>query len=158
VSLAVYLPAARVTASDLSPAALAVARENAEGHGVAGRVAFLEGDLFAPLDAADVQPADFLVANPPYVAEAEWPGLAPEIREHEPRTALVAGPAGTEVIERIVKGAPAYLKTGGTMLLEIGAEQGPRAAGAASAVRGLADVRIVKDYAGLDRILAAKKI
>jgi len=158
VSLAVYLPAARVTASDISAAALAVARENAEAHGVADRVALLEGDLFAPLDAADVQPADFLVANPPYVAEAEWLDLAPEIREHEPRTALVAGPAGTEVIERIVKGAPAYLKTGGTMLLEIGAEQGPRAAGAASAVRGLAGVRIVKDYAGLDRILVAKKI
>ena len=158
VSLAVYLPAARVTASDISPAALAVARENAEAHGVADRLTFLEGDLYEPLDAADVQPADFLVANPPYVTEAEWPDLAPEIREHEPRAALVAGPAGTEVIERIVKGAPAYLRHGGTMLIEIGAEQGPRAAEAASAARGLADVRIVKDYAGLDRILAAKKI
>ena len=157
VSLAAYLPAARLTASDISPAALAVARGNAEAHAVADRITLLAGDLYEPLDAADVQPADFLVANPPYVAEAEWPGLAPEIREHEPRTALVAGPAGTEVIERIIKGAAAYLRPGGTMLLEIGAAQGPPAAAMASAARGLADVRIVKDYAGLDRILVARK-
>jgi release factor glutamine methyltransferase len=157
VSLAVHLPPSEVTAADLSPAALAVARENAEAHGVDGRIAFLEGDLYEPLDAADVQPADFLVANPPYVAEAGWAALAPEIREHEPRAALVAGPRGLEVVERIVKGAPAYLKEGGVLLVEIGAEQGRAAAAAASAVRGLADVQIVKDYANLDRILMARR-
>jgi release factor glutamine methyltransferase len=158
VSLAAYLPAARVTATDLSAAALAVARENAEGHRVADRITLLEGDLYEPLDAADVQPADFLVANPPYVAESEWAALAPEIREHEPRAALVAGPVGTEIVERVVKGAPAYLRPGGTMLVEIGAGQGAAVAERASAVRGLGDVHIVKDYAGLDRLLVAKKI
>jgi release factor glutamine methyltransferase len=158
VSLAVYLPSARIAATDISAAALAVARENAEGHGVADRIRFLEGDLFEPLDAADVQPADLLVANPPYVAEAEWAALEPEIREHEPRAALVAGPTGTEVIERIVRGAPAYLKPGGTMLVEIGAEQGAAVAAKVPQVRGLGDVHVVKDYAGLDRLLAAKKI
>jgi release factor glutamine methyltransferase len=157
VSLAAYMPGGRVTATDISPAALEVARTNAEAHGVADRVAFLEGDLFAPLDAADVQPADFLLANPPYVSEADWAGLEPEIRDHEPRQALVAGPTGTEVVERILKGAPAYLKPGGTMLVEIGAEQGPAVAAAAAATRGLTDVRILKDYAGLDRILMARR-
>ena len=157
VSLAAYMPGGRVTATDISPAALEVARTNAEAHGVADRVTFLEGDLFAPLDAADVQPADFLLANPPYVSEADWSKLEPEIRDHEPRQALVAGPTGTEVVERILKGAPAYLKPGGTMLVEIGAEQGPAVAAAAAATRGLTDVRILKDYAGLGRILMARR-
>jgi len=157
VSLAAYLPVAGVTATDISPPALDVARLNAEAHGVAGRVKFLAGDLYDALDAAGAEPADFLLANPPYVAEREWETLAPEIRLHEPRAALVAGPAGTEVIERVLKGAPAYLKPGGALLVEIGAQQGPAAAAKAAAVRGLADVRLVKDYAGLDRILVARR-
>jgi len=157
VSLAAYLPHGRITATDISPEALAVARTNAEAHGVADRMTLLEGDLYEPLDAADVQPADFLAANPPYVAQAEWESLAPEIRLHEPRAALVAGPAGTEIIGRILKGAPAYLKPGGALLVEIGDKQGAAVAQQAAGVRGLADVNIVKDYAGLDRILLARK-
>ncbi len=157
VSLAVRLPDCRVTATDISPAALEVARINAEAHGVADRVTFLEGNLYDALDAADAAPADFLLCNPPYVAEAEWDGLAREIREHEPRDALVAGPDGTEVVERILKGARAYLKPTATLLVEIGAGQGARAAETASTVRGLLDVRVLKDYAGLDRILVAQR-
>jgi release factor glutamine methyltransferase len=157
VSLAAYLPAACVTATDISEGALEVARTNAEAHGVAGRVTLLAGDLYEPLDAADVQPADFLVANPPYVAESEWPNLEPEIREHEPRAALVAGPLGTEIIERIIKGAAAYLRPAGTLMIEVAAGQGAAAAQIASAARGLADVHVVKDYAGLDRILVARR-
>ena len=157
VSLAVYLPQGRVTATDLSAEALEVAGINAEAHGVADRMTLLHGDLYEPLDAADAQPADFLVANPPYVTEADWAGLAPEIREHEPRAALVSGPAGTEIVERILKGAPAYLRPGGTLLVEIGSEQGGVVAGQAAAVRGLADVQVIKDYAGLDRILMARR-
>jgi len=157
VSLAVHLPACRVTASDISRAAVEVARTNAEAHGLLDRVTFLEGDLYEPLDAADAQPADYLAANPPYVAEREWEGLAPEIREHEPRQALVAGPTGTEVIERVLKGAPAYLRPGGTLLVEIGAGQGAAVAQHASAVRGLTDVQVLEDYAGLDRILLARR-
>ena len=157
VSLAVYLPQAHVTATDISAEALEVARINAEAHGVAERVTLLQGDLYEPLDAADVQPADFLVANPPYVPEADWAGLEPEIREHEPRTALVSGPAGTEIVARILKGAPAYLRPGGWLLVEIGSEQGGAVAGQAAALRGLTEVRVVKDYAGLDRILMARR-
>ena len=157
VSLAVYLPHGRVTATDLSAEALAVARLNAEAHGVAGRMTLLAGDLYEPLDAADVQPADFLVANPPYVTEAEWAGLAPEIREHEPRAALGAGPAGPEIVERLLKGAPAYLRPGGRLLMEIGNGQGGAVAAQAAAVRGLAHVEVLKDYAGLDRILMARR-
>ena len=157
VSLAVYLPESRIAATDISRGALDVASANAEAHGVADRITLLEGDLYEPLDAADAAPADFLVANPPYVAEAEWETLEPEIRDHEPRAALVAGPKGTEIIERILRGAPAYLRPGGRVLVEIGAEHGDAAARLAGAVRGLADVRILKDYAGLDRILLARR-
>ena len=146
-----------MTATDVSGAALAVARTNAEAHGVADRVALLEGDLYDALDAADAKPADFLLANPPYVAEGEWGGLPPEIREHEPRQALVAGPEGTEIIQRVVRGARAYLKPGGVLLVEIGAGHGRRARDMAEHARGLADVAIRKDYAGHDRILVARR-
>jgi release factor glutamine methyltransferase len=157
VSLAANLPQAAVVASDISAEALAVARENAESHGVGDRVQFLEGDLYAPLDAADIQPADFLLANPPYVTEAEWEALEPEIRLHEPRTALVSGPQGTEIIERILKGAPAYLKAGGRLLMEIGCEQGPAVKELAAGVRGLTDIAVMKDYSNHDRILVARR-
>jgi len=157
VSLAAYLPASRVVATDISPGALQIARANAQAHGVDDRIVFVEGDLFEPLDAGDVQPADFLVANPPYVAESEWDALQPEIRGHEPRAALVSGPTGLEIIERLVKGAAAYLRPGGTLLVEIGAGQGPKAAEQAGAVRGLAEIEIRKDYANHDRMLVARK-
>jgi len=157
VSLAVHLPGARVTATDVSAAALEVAGTNAAAHGVADRITLLEGDLYDALDAADARPADFLLANPPYVAEAEWEGLAPEIRNHEPRDALVAGPDGTECLERLVKGARAYLKPGGLLLVEIGEGQGRQAREMAEAARGLGDVEILKDYAGHDRVLRARR-
>jgi len=157
VSLAVHLPGARVTATDVSAAALALARSNAEAHAVADRVTLLEGDLYEALDTADARPADFLLANPPYVAEGEWPGLPREIREHEPRQALVAGPEGTEVIERIVRGARAYLKPGGVLMVEIGAGQGRPARQMAEQARGLVDVEVRKDYAGRDRVLVARR-
>ena len=157
VGLAAYLPGIRIVATDISREALEVARANAEAHGAADRITLLEGDLYEPLDAADAAPADFLVANPPYVAEAEWETLQPEISGHEPRAALVAGPKGTEIIERILRGAPAYLRPGGRLLVEIGAEQGETAVRMAGAVRGLGDVQVLKDYAGLDRILLARR-
>jgi len=155
VSVAVHMPESNVVATDNSASALEIARANAAAHGVADRVAFLEGDLYEVLEAAGAAPADYLVANPPYVAEAEWETLQPEIRNHEPREALVAGPEGAEVIERIVQGAPAYLKPGGTLLVEIGASQGPAVRDLAAGVRGLVDVEIRKDYAGHDRMLVA---
>ena len=157
VSAAVHLPTARVAATDLSAEALEVARTNAQAHGVADRVTFLQGDLYEALDAADAKPADFVLANPPYVAEREWADLEPEVRDHEPRQALLAGPDGTEVIARVVAGAAAYLVPGGTLLVEIGAGQGAAARELAGRTRGLADAEILKDYAGLDRVLAARR-
>ncbi len=150
VALAVYLPNSRGYATDLSPEALEVARENAIRHGVAHRLSFLEGDLCAPLPES----VDLLVANLPYVARSEWEGLDLSIREYEPIVALDGGSDGLEVIRRFLAQAPDYLRTGGAVFLEIGAGQGAAVVELARSAFPRAVVRLLKDAAGLDRVVA----
>jgi release factor glutamine methyltransferase len=154
VALARELPSARLIATDISRRALAVARANAARHG-AVRIEFLAGNLFAPLTRAALRGAlDFLVSNPPYVAEREWPRLAPEVRDFEPKPALVPGPTGLETIRRLIAGAPEFLKPGGFLVFEFGRGQ-------ARSVRGLlkkpwADVVLRPDLRGIPRVAAAR--
>ncbi len=117
VCAAKYLTQARVTAIDVSPAALRVARRNAERHNVADRIAFLESNLFAtvPADAR----FDFIVSNPPYVSTAEMAELPPDVRDYEPHVALEAGAQGTAVIEPLIAQSAERLKPGGMLLIEI---------------------------------------
>lgn len=115
VALAHALPLARVTAIDLSSAALEVARENAKRHGVAERVRLVESDL---LDALPGTRFFAVVANPPYVAEGEE--LEPQVRDYEPHAALYAGPTGLEVYRRLIPQAWEALVPGGWLLMEIG--------------------------------------
>jgi len=122
VALAERLPSARVTAVDSSEKAVAVAKRNADRHGVIDRVDFLCGDLYTALPAT-TGGFDLLVANPPYVSESEYARLPCEVRDHEPREALLAGVDGLDVIRRIVDGARDALGGRGTMLLEIGESQ-----------------------------------
>ncbi|HEX4144087.1 MAG TPA: peptide chain release factor N(5)-glutamine methyltransferase [Pirellulales bacterium] len=117
ICAAKYLPAARVTAIDVSPQALAVARANAEDLKVAERIELVEGDLLGDLPAE--KRFDFIVSNPPYVSQAEYEALAPDVKQFEPRGALVAGPSGTEVIERLIPQARQRLAPGGMLLIEI---------------------------------------
>ncbi len=147
IALAVHLPQAIVYATDISRAALAVARRNAARHRVADRVHLLAGDLLAPCAG----PVDLVVSNPPYVAEGEFAALPHSVREHEPRLALDGGPDGLAVIRRLLAQAPAVLRPGGTLLIEIGANQG--AAVAQLARRHFESVRIHPDLAGHDRVL-----
>lgn len=156
VSVAVSLPEATVTAVDVSPRALEVARENAARHGVAERIQYIEGDLFATLAAGET--FDMIVSNPPYVADGEMETLPADVRLHEPALALRAGPQGLDVISRLIAGAPARLSPQGMLLLEISPEQAP-------AVRHLlatsgsfeSAVKTIKDSFGKERVIVARR-
>ncbi len=154
VAVARHAPACRVTAVDISASALAVARRNARRHQVADRIEFLQSDLLAALPA---EPAfDLLVSNPPYVSGPEWDQLAREVREHEPEQALVGGPTGTEVIRRLVEQADSRLAPGGWLLLEISPMILPAVRGILEEHAVYRNRRIVKDLAGLPRVLVAQ--
>ncbi|XOK61252.1 peptide chain release factor N(5)-glutamine methyltransferase [Paenibacillus elgii] len=154
VSLAVQCPAWSVTASDIAPDALAVARANAERNGVAERVAFVEGDLLGPWIERGER-LDLVVSNPPYIPEADEAGLQPEVRLFEPRTALYGGADGLEPYRRLT----AQLGELPAMPALVGFEVGQ---GQAGEVRRLLEraadwdeVRIVPDLAGIDRHVIA---
>jgi release factor glutamine methyltransferase len=112
-------------------------------------VRFLCGDLLAPLE----QSPDIVVANLPYVRSAEWESLPVEIRCHEPREALDGGPDGLRVIERLLRQAPPFLRSGAALLLEIGYDQGPSVVALASEVFPEAAIEVKKDLASLDRLV-----
>ena len=141
VACALRLADAAVTATDVSAAALAVARTNAERHGVS--IDFHEGDLFAPVGG---QAFDLILANPPYVAAGQAP-------PGEPSVALCAGADGLDVIRRLLPAAPAHVADEGTLLMEIGEDQADAVAGLASA--HFAHVEIHRDLAGHPRVLEA---
>ncbi len=156
VTAAARFPGARVVACDVSAEALSLAGENAGRHEVGGHIEFREGDFATAL--ADLAGAvDVAMANPPYVSEGELAGLAPELREHEPRVALVSGPAGTEVQERMLDFAPALLKPGGHFVMEIGFGQAARVRQMAAERGALELLRFEKDHAGIDRTAVIRK-
>lgn len=155
VCAAKYLPRARVTAIDISPAALDVARANAADHGVAERIEFVQGDLLGCL--AEGRQFDFIISNPPYVSESELAELAPEVREHEPHAALVAGERGTEVIERLIVQAAERLKPGGWLIVEVSPMIEPAVRELIAAEPRLELEPTVKDLAGLARVVQARR-
>ena len=148
VALAHALPQSLVTAVDLSPAALAVARRNAERHGVSQRVTFLESDLLKAIDSRDI---DAVVSNPPYIAEGEV--LEPQVSLYEPHSALYAGPTGLEVYEHLIPQAGNVLRPQGWLMMEIGSGQSP------TLLRLLSDwigVSFVDDLQGIPRVVLAQ--
>ena len=155
VTLAKHLPRARLVATDISPAALAVARENAARHGVAERIEFLECDLLSAPQAAG--PWDVIVSNPPYVRDDEFDALPRDVRLHEPKGALVAGPTGVEVVARLAADAVGSLAAGGWLVVEIGPIVAAAAERALAAVPGLVPGPTLPDMAGLPRIVQARK-
>lgn len=156
LSLAAERPDAEVHATDISSAALAVARDNAGRLGLARRIAFHTGDLLEPVRALEGR-VDLVVSNPPYVAEEELATLAPEVRDHDPRLALV--PPGDDrlaIYRRLAPAAAGLLRPGGTIALEIG--QGMRD----EVVRelegaGLPLGRVLPDLAGIPRVVIARR-
>jgi release factor glutamine methyltransferase len=154
LSLAAERPDAVVHAVDLSPAALAVARDNAARLGLADRVRFHEGDLLGPV--AGEAPFDVIASNPPYVGADEIPSLAPEVRDHEPRMALTPPGDRASIYRRLAAAAAGALAPGGRLIVEIG--QGmEREVARALTDEGLEIARVVPDLQGIPRTVVARR-
>lgn len=151
VTLLAERPQARGLATDISGAALAVARSNARRLGVADRLDFLQSDWFAEVSGT----FDLIVSNPPYVAEADYADLAPEITEWEPKGALTPGGDGLDAYRAILAGAAAHMSPGARLLVEIGHDQGPPVADLFRAA-GLAEVAIHPDINGKMRVVGGR--
>lgn len=149
ITLAAEWPGAQVTACDLSPGALAIARRNAEAHEVAGQVSFIESDWFERIEGR----FDLIVSNPPYIALAEMAELAPEVAEHDPRMALTDEGDGLGAYRAIIAGAPAHLTPGGRLMVEIGWKQG-RAVEEMLGAAGFEEVLCHPDLDGRDRAVS----
>jgi release factor glutamine methyltransferase len=154
VAIAHNAPNAMIVATDTNPVALETAGENARRHGVADRVTLRLGDLFDAIERTDA-PFDVVCSNPPYVEEGEWKTLPPVIRLYEDPAALVAGPDGLDVIRRIVREAPSFLKPDGMLAFEIGAGQRD-AVEHLLEERGYHAIHFRPDLAGIPRIAVAQ--
>lgn len=146
-----FLPKAQADTVDISPAARAIAEENSAALEVADRVTFHTGDLLAPLAGN----YDAILSNPPYIPDDDIAALAPEVRLKEPHTALAGGKDGLDFYRRLTADAPALLKDGGFLALEVGIHQA--APVAALAVPSFSRTEILKDYAGIERVVIAWK-
>jgi release factor glutamine methyltransferase len=150
LALAKELPEAEVHATDVSPAALEVARANAARHQLENRIQFRETDLLQGLEPASF---DFVVSNPPYVGESEQDQVQLEVRKFEPRNAVFAGPTGLEIIERLIPQAQSALKPGGWLIMEI---SGTIAEGVKNLLASWRNVQIAKDLQGIPRVASAQ--
>ncbi len=157
VVLAKELPDARVYGVDVSPAALHIARENAERHRVSDAITFLQGDLFSPLPDEKVR-FDIIVSNPPYVCTDEIAGLSPEVRDYEPGIALDGGRGGVDVICRIVRQSAAHLREGGWLFCEMGDGQSTRVREEIDETGVFDNTCVIRDYCGIDRVVKGQKV
>ena len=154
VSLAEFLPNAKITATDISDKALVIAKENARLHNAG--IVFLQGDLFANHDL-QIANYDIIVSNPPYVAGADIDSLQPEIK-YEPRIALDGGRDGLDFYRRIIQEAPLYLKEKGQLYLEMGFGQRGRIEENFRDSQKFEVMEIFKDYNGIERVIISKKV
>jgi release factor glutamine methyltransferase len=152
ISLKKEIPHAEVYASDISEAALEIAKRNA-GNLLDGesRIVFRHGDLLQPFSGNTF---DLIISNPPYVSAAEYETLSCEIREHEPKLALFAGEEGLDVYRQLIPQAHSYLNPHGYVLVEIGYGQKDSVVGIFEE-HGFAIQNVIKDYAGIDRVMIA---
>ncbi len=150
LALANELPQAEIHATDISPAALEIARANAARHQLGSRVQFHETDL---LQGLEPKAFDFVISNPPYVGECEADQVQLEVRKFEPRQAIFAGPTGLEVIARLIPQARDALKPGGRLVMEI---SGTIADGVKRLLEGWDEVRMTNDLQGIPRVVSAR--
>jgi release factor glutamine methyltransferase len=149
IALALHLPHARIYATDVSSGVIDVARLNCARIGVEGRVELLVGELLEPLS----RPVDLIVANLPYVKDADVPQLMPEIRDFEPLAALAGGVDGLDKVRLLLAQAGEHLRPQGSVLLEIGLGQAEEAVFLAKRHFPESDVDLLKDFADIERVL-----
>src|SRR6266404_3449302 len=155
VALAKELPGARIYATDISSAALAVARRNAARHSVSDQIHFVESNLLD--DASHLSLFfDLIVSNPPYIGRREAATLMREVRDHEPEVALYGGEEGYELYAELIAQAGAKLKSGGILILELGHNSLPAAQPFLDAPVWT-NVGVTNDLAGIPRVLAAER-
>ena len=151
LALAKELPLAEIEATDVSPAALEIARANAARHQLENRIHFHQRDLLEGFHPASF---DFVVSNPPYVGESEEDQVQLEVRKYEPRNAVFSGPTGLEVIRRLIPQAHAALKPGGWLVMEV---SGTVVEAVKPLLRGWEDFRVNADLQSIDRVAQARK-
>ncbi len=162
IALAHELPQARVTATDISAAALDVARRNAARHRVAGRIEFIECSLLerasfrSPAISHESPLFDLIVSNPPYIGRSETATLPREVREHEPERALFGGETGTELYGPLIAQAGALLEPGGLLILELGYNSAEHVSRLLDAPEWTS-VAITDDLAGIARVASARR-
>jgi release factor glutamine methyltransferase len=157
VALAVERPRVRVIAVDLSLAALNVAKRNAIAHRVLDRIQFVASDLLNPLDSFSLRgEVDCIVSNPPYVSEKDFDGLQREVKEWEPKLALVAGRDGLAVYRRLIPQSLSLLRKEGHLILEIGFSM--KEAVCRLFQNGWRDVKVQEDFSGIPRVVVAQKL
>jgi len=155
LAIAAEHPDAIVTATDASPAALALARENAEACDLAGRVAFAQGRWFGAI--APDERFEAIVSNPPYIAESEAAALPADVRDWEPAEALFSGPDGLDAVREIVDDAPRHLVAGGLLALELDETRAREVAAWLEGAHDWAAVELREDLSGRPRVLLARR-
>ncbi len=154
VSVAKHLPQCAITAIDLSPAAVAIAKANVEHHHLTERVSVVESNL---LDTVADNSVDFVLSNPPYVSEAEYAKLDKTVREHEPRMALVGGASGMEIIEQLASQAAKKLVPNGWFICELSPMIADQVESHMASTEQWTNITIVKDLARLKRLVVAQR-
>lgn len=158
IAIAQNCPHTNIIATDISDAALAVAAKNIEKYQLKNRIKLLCGDLFDPLvPQLDVEKFDLIVCNPPYVSAPEFEKLGRNVKDYEPRLALLAGDDGLDVYRRIIEKADSFLKSDAALMLEIGYAQGQAIKELLEKANCFAEITIEKDHHNNDRIVTAKK-
>ncbi len=156
IALAMNLPQASITATDISEDALSLARKNVLLHNLIARFTFLAGDMF---NMAKKRGSlfDAVVCNPPYVTESEWESLPVHIREHEPHRALVSGKDGLDFIRLMLQDVPEHLVPGGYLIFEIGFGQAEQVQRLISGSSSLELIETVQDYSAVERVVVARR-
>jgi len=156
ICLAKELPHARIWATDVSADALDLARQNAETHGVQGKIEFREGDMWGPVAGQNIL-FDMILSNPPYVALEDYDNLPAEVRDFEPEKALNGEKGGMKYIEEIIAGSLDFLEPGGWVMIEMDPNQTSKALGLIGTIGGYGKNFRIKDYTHSYRVVAAQR-